>query len=118
MHGRFNPLLFIFLSDFFNVVEKIVNLNYSHGNTHFTTDADSQKVLITLKKALKLCKWNYWNNTIKANLDKYHFLGPSNIESNNSIPAGIYLFKVNNRNTGTRCEKCSKLTIKTLKRRQ
>ena len=27
------------------------------------------------------------------------------------IPAGIYLLKVNNRNTRTRCEICSKLTI-------
>ena len=33
-------------------------------------------------------------------------------------PAGIYLLKVNNRNTRTRCEICSKLTIKTPKRRQ
>ena len=33
-------------------------------------------------------------------------------------PAGIYLFKVNNRNTRTRCEICSKLTIKTPERRQ
>ena len=31
-----------------------------------------------------------------------------------SFPAGIYLLKVNNRNTRTRCERCSKLTIKTL----
>ena len=30
-----------------------------------------------------------------------------------SIQAGIYLLKVNNRNTRTRCEICSKLTIKT-----
>ena len=30
-----------------------------------------------------------------------------------SNPAGIYLLKVNNRNTRTRCEICSKLTIKT-----
>ena len=30
--------------------------------------------------------------------------------------AGIYLLKVNNRNTGTRCEICSKLTIKTPER--
>ena len=30
----------------------------------------------------------------------------------------MYLFKVNNRNTRARCEKCSKLTIKTPKRRQ
>ena len=34
------------------------------------------------------------------------------------IPFGIYLLKVNNRNTRTRCERCSKLTIKTPERRQ
>ena len=33
------------------------------------------------------------------------------------IPAGIYLLKVNNRNTRTRCEICSKLTIKTPEQR-
>ena len=33
-------------------------------------------------------------------------------------PAGIYLLKVNNRNTRTRCEICSKLTINTPERRQ
>ena len=32
-------------------------------------------------------------------------------------PAGIYLFKVNNRNTRARCEICSKLTIKIPERR-
>ena len=34
------------------------------------------------------------------------------------FPAGIYLLKVNNRNTRTRCEICSKLTIKIPERRQ
>ena len=34
------------------------------------------------------------------------------------IPGGIYLLKVNNRNTRTRCEICSNSTIKTPKRRQ
>ena len=34
------------------------------------------------------------------------------------LPAGIYLLKVNNRNTRKRCEICSKLTIKTPNRRQ
>ena len=29
-------------------------------------------------------------------------------------PAGNYMFKVNNRNTRTRCEICSKLTMKIL----
>ena len=33
------------------------------------------------------------------------------------FPADIYLLKVNNRNTRTRCEICSKLTIKTPERR-
>ena len=32
-------------------------------------------------------------------------------------PIGIYIFKVNNRNTKTKCEICSKLTVKTLERR-
>ena len=35
-----------------------------------------------------------------------------------TFPAGICLLKVNIRNTRTRCEICSKLTIKTPKRRQ
>ena len=34
------------------------------------------------------------------------------------FPAGNYMFKVNNRNTRTKCEICSKLTIKTPERRQ
>ena len=35
-----------------------------------------------------------------------------------TCPASNYMFKVNNRNTRTRCEICSKLTIKTPERRQ
>ena len=34
------------------------------------------------------------------------------------FPAGIYMLKVNNRNSRTRCEICLKLTIKTPERRQ
>ena len=34
------------------------------------------------------------------------------------IPAGIHLLKTNNRNIRTICEICSKLTIKTIERRQ
>ena len=34
---------------------------------------------------------------------------PTHVASND--PFGIYLLKVNNRNTRTRCEICSKLTI-------
>ena len=42
----------------------------------------------------------------------------TNIFDESINPAGIYLLKVNNRNTRTRCEICSNLTIKTPKRRQ
>ena len=35
-----------------------------------------------------------------------------------ALPAGNYMFKVNNRNTSTRCEICSKLTITTPEQRQ
>ena len=34
------------------------------------------------------------------------------------FPADNYMFKINNRNTRTRCEICSKLTIETPERRQ
>ena len=37
---------------------------------------------------------------------------------NTATPAGIYLLKVNNRSTITRCEICLKLTIKAPERRQ
>ena len=42
----------------------------------------------------------------------------SNLTEVKCFPAGIYLLKVNNRKTRTRCEICSKLTIKRLERRQ
>ena len=34
------------------------------------------------------------------------------------FPVGIYMLKINNRNSRTRCEICLKLTIKTPERRQ
>ena len=37
------------------------------------------------------------------------------IQNPNSYPANICLLKFNNKNTGERCEICSKLTIKTPK---
>ena len=50
----------------------------------------------------------YANKTIKLNTCNY--------TKNN--PAWNYMFKVNNRNTRTRCEICSKLKIKIPKQRQ
>ena len=51
-------------------------------------------------------------NLILAKIEKQSSL-PLLIFKN---PAGIYLLKVNNRNTRARCEICSKLTIKTPER--
>ena len=45
------------------------------------------------------------------------WIPPSSWIESSTYPAGNYMFKVNNRNTRTRCEICSKLTIKTPKRR-
>ena len=60
-------------------------------------------------------------NTFLDNCSDQGYVEPSDISwkhLNTAIPAGIYLLKVNNRNTRTRCEICSKLTIKTPERRQ
>ena len=63
---------------------------------------------------VEVCVTFWWAADFKGLSDKY--LRSTTKGSKN--PAGIYLLKVNNRNTRTRCELCSNLTIKTLKRRQ
>ena len=52
--------------------------------------------------------------------DKIHkeYLGTSKFAKTWKFSKGICLFKVNNRYTETRCEICSKLRLKTPKRRQ
>ena len=66
--------------------------------------------------------WNYNDkiseiNTRMASYSESQKLIFINNNDINRTPAGIYLLKVNNRNTRTRCEICSKLTIKTPERR-
>ena len=55
----------------------------------------------------------------KYSVDKYLHKANKKRTSENfiNIPANIYLFKVNNRNTRKSCEICLKLTIKTPERR-
>ena len=51
-----------------------------------------------------------------GNIPKSKFLGNNLVFAKflyNANLAGIYLLKVNNRNTRTKCKICSKLTIKT-----
>ena len=50
--------------------------------------------------------------------DVYQGVGNDSFLKNFAYSAGIYLLKVNNRYTRTKCETCSKLTIKTPERRQ
>ena len=45
-------------------------------------------------------------------------LGEIEINFLHSFPVGNYMFKVNNRSTRTRCEICSKLTVKIPEQRQ
>ena len=51
-------------------------------------------------------------------LEKNRSLIPKRDKERRSNQVVIYLLKVNNRNTRTRCEKSSKLTIQTPERRQ
>ena len=65
--------------------------------------------------------WNLFKDDSKNKWDEVFKNGACKIcgrQKKNYIPAGIYLLKVNNRNTRTRCEICSKLTIETPERRQ
>ena len=50
----------------------------------------------------------YYNNSARSWL-----FSCSEFRFENSRSANIYLFKVSHRNTRKRCERCSKLTIKT-----
>ena len=77
-----------------------------------------------------LWSWNlaggellYWASTYKIRQPSKlvilwdHTTNKKKFISSNTIPVGIYLVKVNNRNTRTSCEICSKLTIKITERR-
>ena len=65
--------------------------------------------LVTLTKESQLCK----ANTIFKKILKHKDTGNIKIKLTSSFPACNYIFKVNYRNTRTRCLICSKLTIKT-----
>ena len=57
------------------------------------------------------CIFHSFSDVIKETLNLF---APVRMKN----PAGIYLLKVYNENTRTRCEICPKLIIKTLERRQ
>ena len=74
------------------------------------------------KRKSKGRKKQFARYVLRVNNSKiqHHVSGPLLLfnQSFTGLPAGIYLFKVNNRNTRTRCKICSKLTLKIPERRQ
>ena len=55
---------------------------------------------------------NFYRLMLLRALDDPGLLKWINSSYDRHIPVGYYMFKVNNRNTRTRCEICSELTIK------
>ena len=88
--------------------EKIITLGFRtlspREQTFSTIDQESKALELAAKKI------KYVTNGIPVNAYTDH-------KPPTQIPVGIHLLKFNNRNTRTRCEICSKLTIKTLERR-
>ena len=79
-------------------------------NFDFLIFCFSSECLIHFFKIVVLSVENIWEMISKVYSDPCQTLKLS-------FPAGIYLLKVDNRNTKTRCEICSKITKKTRKRR-
>ena len=82
----------------------------------FIINCYSELVNLNLQDEIA-CK-NTWINNVMINCHTviYYTLSNSIIVGEN-VPARNYMFKVNNRNTRTMCEICSKLTKKTPERR-
>ena len=68
----------------------------------------SKSTIETLEKGVKYVK----KNTRTMSMTSFSSVSIPDFELVNTYPVNICLFKVNNRNTGKKCEICSKLTIK------
>ena len=106
---------------FFSILNNVTFTSYADDNTPYVVRDGVIQVIESLKETSnELFCW-FANNQLKANRDRCDLITSSINEVSicvENCPAGIYLFKVNNRNTRTRCEICSKLTINTPERRQ
>ena len=80
------PVLFnIFLCDLFLIVDDIDIASYADDNTPYCTSNIRDDVKVTLKAALiKVLQW-FYNNGMKANIDKCHFLSSLDIASTMTI---------------------------------
>ena len=105
----------------------------NHTQNNFKSYWLLLKIFLNNKKIPLITPWFHENRFIidlkvKARLFNNFFSKQRSLITNHSKrptspcyltynPAGDYIFKVNNRNTRTRCDICSKLTIKTPERR-
>ena len=86
-------------------------LKFKKSKLH-TDEENYKKVKYRVQNLIRKKKIEFCENNLRQKINKpkelwknLKVLGP---KSGNSIPAGNYMFKVNNRNTRTRCEICSK----------
>ena len=93
-------------------------------HNEYFSKKEKKLILLRHHKFPFLCHRNYNESSIPAAVS--HIANKHKSTSSTIIffmtqfpfgPVGIYLFKVNNRNTRTRCQICSKLTIKTPEQR-
>ena len=61
---------------------------------------------------LKISSFEWFDPTETVRISRIFFVSFS-VSTIDSVPTGNYMFNVNNRNTRTRCEICSNLTVKT-----
>ena len=76
-----------------------------------------KKIKFSIKDFFRKCdhirrKLLIWSHLLKKSLMENSIFCAVQISSKNFCTVGTYLLKVNNKNTTTRCEICSKLTIK------
>ena len=117
-YERFPPKLLTYRSYEHSWNDSLVNKFKSEAYATQSGDIGSLKSVITknLKTVVPFKKRIVRGNN-KPHITSFireKIMTRSKLKNN---PAGNCMFKVNNRNTRTRCEICSKLTIKTPERR-
>ena len=96
------------ITDFPNIVLNLFKVDNKDTRTTSTN---------WLRFDVFIVNFEHINHCIQLITYYYKHSLPFEILGESMIPAGIYLFKVNSRDTRTRCKICSELTIKTLERR-
>ena len=103
------PVRFLIMKHQKNVQNTIIFFNFSEDLFAITVPIESCGRYLQMEMPNSLVA-NFQNTLYQG---KCPIFQHASIYHKRHIPVGIYLLKVNNRDTRTRCEMCSKLTIKT-----